>query len=142
MRQVLSALRHLHDKNIAHRDLKPENIIFQKKNSTDLNIKLIDFGLSKLLLKGRREMITKLGTPYYVSPEVLEGKYDKQCDMWAAGVICYILLSGIPPFNGKNEVEVFNKIRTCDYTFPEKYFDDVSESAKDFISHLFVQNPA
>ena len=72
IKQILSALKHLHDKNIAHRDLKPENIIFESKGS-EVNIKLIDFGLSKLLGKNGKIMMTKLGTPYYVSPEVLEG---------------------------------------------------------------------
>lgn len=99
----------MHDKNIAHRDLKPENIIFESKGS-ELNIKLIDFGLSKILGKNGKIMMTKLGTPYYVSPEVLEGKYDKRCDLWAVGVLTYILISGVPPFNGKDEVEVFHKI--------------------------------
>lgn len=110
----------MHDKNIAHRDLKPENIIFTNTEDNQINIKLIDFGLSKLLGIDNKIMMTKLGTPYYVSPEVLEGNYDKRCDLWAVGVIAYILLSGIPPFNGRNEVEVFNKIRCCDFDFPEK----------------------
>lgn len=62
-------------------------------------------------------MNTKLGTPYYVSPEVLEGKYDKRCDLWAMGVITFILLAGYPPFNGDTTAEVFKKIKTCDYDF-------------------------
>lgn len=64
-------------------------------------------------------MKTKLGTPYYVSPEVLEGKYDKRCDLWSLGVMAYMLLVGYPPFNGRTDVEVFYKIRCCDYSFPE-----------------------
>jgi len=87
-------------------------------------------------------MLTKLGTPYYVSPEVLEGKYDKQCDMWAVGVIAYILLSGMPPFNGKNEIEVFNKIRCCDFEFPDKQWSEISDTAMDFISRLFEPTPS
>lgn len=98
----MSAIKHLHDKNIAHRDIKPENIIFENKNS-EYEIKLIDFGLSKLL-KIEERMKTVLGTPYYVSPEVLDGLYDKRCDLWSVGVITYMLLCGYPPFNGKNEV--------------------------------------
>lgn len=117
---MLSAIKHIHDKNIAHRDLKPENIIFDSSDPNNFSIKLIDFGLSKLLGHDGKLMLTKLGTPYYVSPEVLEGSYDKRCDLWAIGVITYILLCGSPPFFGKNEVEVFNKIRCCDYDFPEK----------------------
>lgn len=86
-------------------------------------------------------MMTKLGTPYYVSPEVLEGKYDKRCDLWSIGVIAYILLCGYPPFNGRNEVEVFNKIRTCDYEFPEEHWGYISDDAKDFIARLLHPDP-
>lgn len=142
IKQILSAIKHLHDKNIAHRDLKPENIIFMKSNEkTEINIKLIDFGLSKLLGINGKIMMTKLGTPYYVSPEVLEGNYDKRCDLWAVGVIAFILLSGSPPFNGRNEIEVFNKIRCCDYEFPEKQWNYISEDAKDFIAKLLHPDP-
>jgi calcium-dependent protein kinase len=142
IKQILSAIKHLHDKNIAHRDLKPENIIFMHTHDkNEINIKLIDFGLSKILSKDKRIMMTKLGTPYYVSPEVLEGIYDKRCDIWAVGVIAYILLSGTPPFNGRNEIEVFNKIRCCDYEFPEKLWSYISEDAKDFISKLLHPEP-
>ena len=65
-------------------------------------------------------MNSKLGTPYYVSPEVLEGLYDKRCDLWAVGVVTFILISGSPPFFGKNEIEIFNKIRCCDFEFDEE----------------------
>lgn len=90
IKQILAALKHLHDKNIAHRDLKPENVIIESKEG-EMRIKLIDFGLSKLLGKNGKIMMTKLGTPYYVSPEVLEGVYDKRCDLWAVGVLAFIL---------------------------------------------------
>ena len=141
IKQILSAIKHLHDKNIAHRDLKPENIIFTSSEDQGISIKLIDFGLSKLLGIDNKVMMTKLGTPYYVSPEVLEGIYDKRCDLWAIGVIAYILLSGTPPFNGRNEVEVFNKIRCCDYDFPDKQWSYISDEAKDFISKLLHPEP-
>lgn len=140
IKQILSALRHLHDKNVAHRDLKPENVIFEKKGG-EMNIKLIDFGLSKLLGQNGKIMMTKLGTPYYVSPEVLEGVYDKRCDLWSVGVLAFILLCGVPPFNGKNEQEVFNKVRCCDYDFEEKLWKDITEEAKDFIGKLLMPNP-
>jgi calcium-dependent protein kinase len=99
IQQLLSAIKHLHDKNIAHRDLKPENIIFVNQGREKrIQIKLIDFGLSKHLTSDLAKMDTKLGTPYYVSPEVLEGNYDKRCDLWSIGVMTYMLLSGNPPF--------------------------------------------
>jgi calcium-dependent protein kinase len=86
-------------------------------------------------------METKLGTPLYVSPEVLEGKYDKRCDLWSLGVMTYMILSGKPPFDGRNEVEVFNKIRCCNYDFPESDWRHISEDAQDFISGLLKNNP-
>lgn len=99
---------------IAHRDLKPENILFVEQGNI---IKLIDFGMSKICKDDKALMNTKLGTPYYVSPEVLEGKYDKRTDMWSIGVIAFILLCGDPPFYGDTTAAVFNKIKTCDYEF-------------------------
>lgn len=132
----------MHDKNIAHRDLKPENIIFEETDDLDkIQIKLIDFGLSKIIGFNKNTMNSKLGTPYYVSPEVLEGKYDKWCDLWAIGVITYILLSGTPPFNGKNEIEIFNKIKCCDYDFEEKIWYKMTRESKDFIRKLLHPDP-
>jgi calcium-dependent protein kinase len=74
-------------------------------------------------------MTTKIGTPYYVSPEVLEGKYDKSCDIWSVGVITYIMLCGYPPFNGTSEQQLFRKILLCDYTFNKDDWDFISEEA-------------
>jgi calcium-dependent protein kinase len=108
--QVLSALNHCHYKNICHRDLKPENIVFAKKSKhpreLDLTndeavIKIIDFGLAKFISEGN-SLKSKVGTPYYVAPEVLEGSYDYRCDNWSVGVITYTMLCGYPPFFGEN----------------------------------------
>ena len=114
IRQSLQALKHLHDMGVVHRDLKPENILFDSNLKT---VKLIDFGMSKILQEESSLMNTKLGTPYYVSPEILNGKYDKGCDMWSIGVITFVLITGEPPFNGRNAAELFKKIKTCDYDF-------------------------
>ena len=96
--KIASAIRHLHERNICHRDLKPENVLFEVKGKRQ-EIKVIDFGLSKYFNDDNRQMTTKIGTPYYVSPEILEGRYDNSCDMWSIGVITYIMLCGYPPFN-------------------------------------------
>ena len=119
---------------VVHRDLKPENILFD----ADLKqIKLIDFGMSKILQDETTLMNTKLGTPYYMSPEILRGTtYDKRCDMWSIGVITFVLLSGEPPFYGRNAAELFQKIKTCDYEFVQPIWQSVSRDAKKFIEAL------
>ena len=116
VKQLLEGLEHLHSHGICHRDLKPENIMFVADDSSD--IKIIDFGLSKLLAKEplcvvpqEFKMKTKIGTPYYVSPEILAGSYDLKCDIWAVGVIAYFMLCGQPPFLASNEAQLFQKIR-------------------------------
>jgi calcium-dependent protein kinase len=89
-------------------------------------------------------MHTRLGTPYYVSPEVLEGRYDKRCDLWSIGVMTYFLLFGYPPFNGENDMELFYKIKCCDFSFPMDDNDNhtiVSDEALEFISRLLRTNP-
>jgi calcium-dependent protein kinase len=82
MKKILSAVQHLHERNICHRDLKPENFLF-KNNKENAEIKIIDFGLSKKFSKQETDMNTIVGTPFYVAPEVLSGKYDTQCDVWS-----------------------------------------------------------
>ena len=81
-----------------HRDLKPENLLLDSR-SQNANVKVVDFGTSKLF-NPNVKMKKRLGTPYYIAPEVLEGNYDEKCDVWSCGVILYIVLSGYPPFNG------------------------------------------
>ena len=96
--QIMSAIVYCHDNGIAHRDLKPENLLYINEGSEINNpIKVIDFGLSRNF-EEQSKMNTKVGTAYYVAPEVLNGKYNEKCDVWSAGVILYILLSGEPPF--------------------------------------------
>ncbi len=86
------------------RDIKPENFLLYKEND-DSHIKLIDFGLAKKVNKDEL-MTTPNGTPYYIAPEVLKGSYTTQCDNWSMGIVMYIMLSGKPPFGGKNNNEI------------------------------------
>ena len=133
--QVMSCIQYCHNKNICHRDLKPENLLYLNPGSEKDNpIKVIDFGLSQACDR----LKTKVGTAYYVSPEILNGNYTHLCDIWSAGVILYILLSGDPPFNGPNDSAIYQKVAQMKYTFPENKWKNVSNEAKDLISHMLV----
>jgi len=101
MKQVLSCINYCHSNKIVHRDLKPENILLEQNKEFD-QIKIIDFGTS-LVFDENKKLDEKLGTPYYIAPEVLAKNYGPKCDIWSCGVITYITLSGIPPFNGASD---------------------------------------
>jgi len=137
--KMLNSIEYLHGINIAHRDLKPENLLLKAVNDTD--VMLSDFGLSKII--GVQSMMeTACGTPYYVAPEVLSASgYDKEVDLWSVGVITYLLLCGFPPFYGESLPEVFEQIMKAEFDFPEPYWNDVSNEAKDLISKLLVVDP-
>mmetsp|Transcript_23609 Transcript_23609/g.23355 ORF Transcript_23609/g.23355 Transcript_23609/m.23355 type:complete len:282 (+) Transcript_23609:19-864(+) len=139
MRKLFSALSYCHDQGICHRDLKPENLMFVTK-SPDSDIKLIDFGLAKDITE-HSVMHSLNGTPYYIAPEVLSGSYSHEIDCWSLGVIMYVMLSGTPPFNGKNNEEILMKVYNGSYSFRPRAFQMVSEMAKDLISRLLVKDP-
>ncbi len=107
MEKIFSVVEYLHLNGITHRDLKPQNFLFltKKKNS---EIRIIDFGLSKRFNQEDVEPFREIvGTPHYVAPEVLKGRYDSRCDYWSIGVIMYFLLSGRVPFKGSSSKEMF-----------------------------------
>ena len=111
-------LSYLHKHGITHRDLKPENIIFEN-NSENSNIKVIDFGTS-CKYDPPKKFKHKLGTPYYIAPEVLKKSYDFKCDICSCGVIMYILLCGYPPFNGPSDREIFKRVIDGKFSFPSE----------------------
>lgn len=104
MKEILSAVTYCHKYGIVHRDLKPENILYQSKDP-DSPLKIIDFGTSKTY-NGDEKLNDVCGTPYYIAPEVLDGKYTEKCDVWSCGVIMYIMLCGYPPFNGVSDYDI------------------------------------
>ncbi|XP_015248291.1 PREDICTED: calcium/calmodulin-dependent protein kinase type 1D [Cyprinodon variegatus] len=141
IRQVLDAVNYLHKLGIVHRDLKPENLLYFNPQD-ESKIMISDFGLSKMEGSGD-VMSTACGTPGYVAPEVLAQKpYSKAVDCWSIGVIAYILLCGYPPFYDENDSKLFEQILKADYEFDAPYWDDISDSAKDFISCLMEKDPA
>ncbi|KAG7172446.1 Calcium/calmodulin-dependent protein kinase type 1-like [Homarus americanus] len=124
----------MHDQGVVHRDLKPENLLYFSQDE-DSKIMISDFGLSKMEDSGI--MATACGTPGYVAPEVLAQKpYGKAVDVWSIGVIAYILLCGYPPFYDENDANLFAQILKGEFEFDSPYWDEISDSAKDFIRQL------
>jgi len=137
VRQIISAVAHLHANGIAHRDLKPQNLLCVGPDGDD--IRVADFGLSKMFGNGEY-LETCCGSPEYVAPEVLECKpYDKACDLWSVGVITYVLLTGCFPFWDKNNAVLYEKIRRSEYGWPTGL--EISAEAKDLIRHLIERSP-
>lgn len=100
-------------------------------------IKIIDFGTS-LVFDENKKLDEKLGTPYYIAPEVLAKNYGAKCDIWSCGVITYIVLSGIPPFNGASDQEIMKKVKIGKFSFSDPVWTTISTEAKDFISKLLT----
>ena len=138
MKQVLQCINYCHQNHIIHRDLKPENILLEQNKEFD-QIQIIDFGTS-LVFDPSRTLDEKLGTPYYIAPEVLNKNYDNKCDIWSCGVITYILLSGMPPFNGQSDQEIMKKVRQGSFSFEDKAWSQISDKCKDFITKLLTYN--
>jgi len=135
MEQLFSALAYLHQHGIVHRDLKLENLLLVKEGDPDLTIKLADFGLSKLY--SGKALQTACGTPFYVAPDILMGDgYGPGVDMWACGVLLYVLLSGRLPFAADTDADLFKLIMVGDLVWKSPQFDTVSADAKDLISKL------
>ena len=135
-KQILEAVNYLHAHGVCHRDLKPENILFSNV-ADDSCLKLIDFGLSKVL-DGESNMKKTVGTTFYMAPEVIQGNYNEKCDLWSCGVILYIMLCGKPPFYSQDEEELKKKICSMKYNFDYPEFKKVSKDAINLIKKILV----
>jgi len=138
MKQILSAVSYCHKLKIIHRDLKPENILIYEKNKNGFNtIKIIDFGTALIFNKNIKDK-SLTGSVYYICPEVLSKnrQYTEKCDVWSCGIIMYILLTGLPPFNGENDEEIMTKIINGKYDMEKYPWPIISPEAKDLINKL------
>ena len=137
-RQILSCLIYCHDRHIAHRDLKPENFLLDSV-SPGANLKLIDFGAAAICNPG--EYLTRnIGTCYYIAPEVIDMRYNEKCDVWSAGAVLYVMLSGSPPFEGNKDEEIMNNVKKGRYFFNGRDWDGISSEAKDLIRKMMTVN--
>ena len=146
-KQIITAISYCHNQGICHRDLKMENVLFltNQKNSP---IKIIDFGLSQCVQKKKLvqyitgknyetiSMEAPVGTPHYISPEVLKGKYNQKCDIWSAGVILFVMLGGYFPFDGDTDNDIYKSVSKKKFYFYDEDWKSISNEAKDLIKHM------
>merc|ERR1719214_457768 len=141
MQNMFRAIFYMHENHMCHRDLKPENFLFTTKEPIEkTHLKVIDFGLACKYSDGQ-VLTTKAGTPYYVAPQVLAGKYDQSSDLWSLGVIMYVVLCGYPPFYGENDADVLAKVRLGNFSFNVSDWKNISEDAKNLIRMMLKMNP-
>ncbi|XP_076881579.1 calcium-dependent protein kinase 2-like [Bidens hawaiensis] len=138
-RQIVNVVHVCHFMGVMHRDLKPENFLLSSKDP-DSMLKATDFGLSVFIEEGKvhRDIV---GSAYYVAPEVLKRSYGKEIDIWSAGVMLYILLSGVPPFWAETEKGIFDAILEGEIDFESDPWPSISRSAKDLVRKMLTQDP-
>lgn len=147
VRQMMHALLYLHSKGIVHRDLKLDNVMVDglgTGNLNDIRVKMIDFGMSKFTNYGGKKinLTTYAGTLDFMAPEILEGlNYDLTCDIWSMGVITYFMLTGYPPFMGKDDSDLVRRIVTCNYEFEESDWVHLSPDSKKWIQRMLKVKP-
>ena len=132
---LLKAVLFLHHNGIIHRDIKPENIVFVEPDNFNA-LKLIDFGLS--IQQNAKKDNRRVGTPYYMAPEMVRGNFNYASDVWSIGVILFIMVTGKQPFRGKSKEEVFEKIKRGSYDKNTLNRAKCSKEVKDLIKKMLV----
>ncbi|XP_046391789.1 calcium/calmodulin-dependent protein kinase type II alpha chain isoform X5 [Ischnura elegans] len=142
IQQILESVNHCHQNGVVHRDLKPENLLLASK-AKGAAVKLADFGLAIEVAGEQQAWFGFAGTPGYLSPEVLKKEpYGKPVDIWACGVILYILLVGYPPFWDEDQHRLYSQIKAGAYDYPSPEWDTVTPDAKNLINQMLTVNPA
>ena len=141
MKNMLGALKYMHENKVVHRDLKPENLILASKTN-DHDLRIADFGLASFVKEGELLKL-RCGSPGYVAPEILQDVgYNEMSDIFSAGVILYVLLTGRPGFRGYNVNEILVKNKNADIEYPAKYWNKISDKAKDLVSKMLEKDPS
>eukprot|EP00253_Pinus_taeda_P029040 PITA_29040 len=141
LQKLMEAISYCHSIGIVHRDIKPDNILFTDHSTSISQIKLADFGHASFFSPGEESIQGIVGTPYYVAPEVLGGKdYNEKVDVWSAGVILYIVLSGVAPFVGETPQEIFEAVLCGRLRFPTDRWLSISQSAQDLIRRMLSRD--
>ncbi|XP_032665710.1 calcium/calmodulin-dependent protein kinase type II alpha chain isoform X5 [Odontomachus brunneus] len=141
IQQILESVHHCHHNGVVHRDLKPENLLLASK-AKGAAVKLADFGLAIEVQGEAQAWYGFAGTPGYLSPEVLKKEpYGKPVDIWACGVILYILLVGYPPFWDEDQHRLYAQIKAGSYDYPSPEWDTVTPEAKNLINQMLTVNP-
>ncbi|GAB4850893.1 Phosphoenolpyruvate carboxylase kinase 4 [Ancistrocladus abbreviatus] len=142
---LMQGILHCYRNGVAHRDIKPENILVDHQSGgggdgNGCGVYLCDFGSAELFKEGEW-MDGVVGTPYYVAPEVLEGrKYNEKVDIWSAGVVLYVMMAGFPPFHGDTVEEIFEKVVRGNVRFPTVGFRDVAPEVKDLLRMMLCKD--
>lgn len=139
MRSIVAAIKQLHEHGIVHRDIRPESFWFRDTEKTMDSLVLTCLSSAAVLSAGEK-LDKRIGAPYYIAPEVLDKNYGHACDMWSAGVVAYILLTGVPPFNGPSDHEIMKIIRTAEWSWGDTA-TSIPEEAKDFVAKLLQADP-
>ena len=138
---LLKALLFIHSKNIVHRDLKPENILFSNKDDYS-TLKLIDFGLATNILTIQEKKKSVVGTPYYMSPEIIDGNFDEKTDIWSLGIVMHQMLTGKFPFEPNKNEDLFQVIKTKKFDPELLYKADCSEEVIDLVQKTLEKDPS
>jgi len=145
MRQLLSALLYCHNHNIVHRDIKAENILIESTESLNdkefYNIRLTDFSSARSFSRSKK-LTKKVGTPYYIAPEVLKRSYNEKCDVWSCGVLLFILLCGKPPFFGDTDKEILESVEVGKPYKKDSEWVNVSKDAVNLIDKMLTMEPS
>ena len=129
--------------HIAHRDIKPENILLESKDPTNVNLKITDFGFAKCFDPREGGLTETLGSPLYMAPEIIKKlPYDCSVDIWALGVLTYIMLSGKPPFKGKTKEAILAQVISKNINFATDTWKKTSREARNFVKKMLIRDAA